>query len=404
MRREDVLKLLHHLVGIIVVLQFDFHRGDRPFSCLRVDHASHFLKVLQVAEHQVGVVFAHSAFVDVDDGREEVARLRRAARADRADFHIVTRFHEPLDEHLVGLAVDSRDLDKLRSDVKPAWQRRIDVRPGLLDHQSFQVRCLISFKRVAGLSDVSAVFHGGCRNNLRLLGGTNLREWQRHIQSTRALRCDTVRGGNCRRFLEFRFRSGGLRLEGRRFRHQRLGSLTSRPVREVASLILFPLGSPGKSLLGELPAGSLAFFSERLARDYPVFANRLKAVEIGDQRSNLRLVLRFNSDKRDRARDPLTTTSEMHEAENLDGHTDRLDLIAGRLHGELPMELGIGLTIEAVGFNNDVSENAVDPLAHLIREAGHDTVDHDHRGHAEHHADNAGQSDIAGPQITDAKQ
>src|SRR5271170_835774 len=43
-------------------------------------------------------------------------------------------------------------------------------------------------------------------------------------------------------------------------------------------------------------------------------------------------------------------------------------------------------------------------VAHLFAEPGHHRVDHDHGRHTEHHADDARQGDVLGPQVPPTKQ
>ena len=64
----------------------------------------------------------------------------------------------------------------------------------------------------------------------------------------------------------------------------------------------------------------------------------------------------------------------------------------------------IGGAVHADGFEDHVGEDPVNAFAHLGAEPGHDAVDHDHRGHPEHHADDAGQRDIARLEIAGAEQ
>ena len=66
--------------------------------------------------------------------------------------------------------------------------------------------------------------------------------------------------------------------------------------------------------------------------------------------------------------------------------------------------VGVGDAVERAALEHDVREDAVDPLLHLVREAFHHGVDDDHRRHAEHHADDRHQRDVARPQIPPAKQ
>ena len=58
--------------------------------------------------------------------------------------------------------------------------------------------------------------------------------------------------------------------------------------------------------------------------------------------------------------------------------------------------LGVGDAVQALALEHDVREDSVDPILHLVREAFHHGVDDDHRRHAEHHADDRYQRDIAG--------
>ena len=80
------------------------------------------------------------------------------------------------------------------------------------------------------------------------------------------------------------------------------------------------------------------------------------------------------------------------------------DLVAARLLHPGHHLLGVVEPVERGRLDHDVGEDAVQPVAHLVGEPGHDRVDHDHRGHAEHHADHAGQRDVAGAEIPPAEQ
>ena len=66
--------------------------------------------------------------------------------------------------------------------------------------------------------------------------------------------------------------------------------------------------------------------------------------------------------------------------------------------------LGVGKAVERLAFEHDVGEDAVDAVLHLVREALHHAVDDDHRRHAEHHADDRSQRDVARAQIAPAEQ
>ena len=68
------------------------------------------------------------------------------------------------------------------------------------------------------------------------------------------------------------------------------------------------------------------------------------------------------------------------------------------------MAVGIGKAVERAAFEDDVGEDAVDAVLHLVREAFHHGVDDDHRRHAEHHADDRGQRDVARAEIAPAEQ
>ena len=59
---------------------------------------------------------------------------------------------------------------------------------------------------------------------------------------------------------------------------------------------------------------------------------------------------------------------------------------------------------KVVGLDDDVGEQAVQPIAQLGAEAAHDAVDDDERGHAEHDADDADQRQVARQQIAPAEQ
>ncbi len=60
--------------------------------------------------------------------------------------------------------------------------------------------------------------------------------------------------------------------------------------------------------------------------------------------------------------------------------------------------------VHAVGVDDHVGEQAVQPVLELGAEAAHDRVDDDERRHAEHDADDADERQVAGPQVPDAEQ
>ena len=66
--------------------------------------------------------------------------------------------------------------------------------------------------------------------------------------------------------------------------------------------------------------------------------------------------------------------------------------------------VGIIESIERDAFDHHVGEHAVQAVAHFLAEARHHRVDHDHRGHAQHHADHARQRDIVRLQVSPAEQ
>ena len=98
---------------------------------------------------------------------------------------------------------------------------------------------------------------------------------------------------------------------------------------------------------------------------------------------------------------------ELEHGEDFERRRHGLDARRSR-YGSARMQrhlaLGIGEAVVVVGLDDDVGEQAVQPVAQLGAEAGHDAVDDDERGHAEHDADDAHQRQVARQQITPAEQ
>ena len=78
--------------------------------------------------------------------------------------------------------------------------------------------------------------------------------------------------------------------------------------------------------------------------------------------------------------------------------------VAGHVANLGHAAVGIGEAVERLALEHEVGEDAVDPVLHLVREAFHHGVDDDHRRHAEHHADDRSQRDVARAEVAPAEQ
>ena len=80
------------------------------------------------------------------------------------------------------------------------------------------------------------------------------------------------------------------------------------------------------------------------------------------------------------------------------------DVLAGHAADFRHVPVGVGDAVERAAFEHEVGEDAVDAVLHLVREAFHDGVDDDHRRHAEHHAHDRDQRDVARAEVAPAEQ
>ena len=162
------------------------------------------------------------------------------------------------------------------------------------------------------------------------------------------------------------------------------------------------LGSPSSSLRRD-PAGEVSF--ERLG-DLERRRDRLVLVveeELGEV-AGLGPLERPDADDLHRASHRLGADPELEDARRLHRRRQGEDLLAPDFHHPRHHLVGVVKPVERIGFDHHVGEHAVQPVAHLVGKPGHDRVDHDHRGHPEHHADHAGQRDVSGAQIPPAEQ
>ena len=84
------------------------------------------------------------------------------------------------------------------------------------------------------------------------------------------------------------------------------------------------------------------------------------------------------------------------------GYAD--DLVAECVSDALHLPLRVVKAVGAGAGDRQVAHDAVDSGLHFVGEPGHDAVHDDHRGHAEHDADDRRQHDVARPQVTKTKK
>ena len=116
------------------------------------------------------------------------------------------------------------------------------------------------------------------------------------------------------------------------------------------------------------------------------------------------LRLGIDADQLNRARDRLVANLEVQHGRHDHRRRHRFNVIARNLADRFHVPVGVSETVHRSGFHDQVRQNPVDPVLHLRRESRHHTVDHDHRGHAERHADDRRQGNIAGAQITPGEE
>src|SRR5262249_44572145 len=117
-----------------------------------------------------------------------------------------------------------------------------------------------------------------------------------------------------------------------------------------------------------------------------------------------RLAFGLDADDCHRPRDPLAAVLKMENAEYFDGGGHTVHVVAGGLFDGRHQPVRVGRAVVVDGFDDHVGQNAVQPVAHLRAETGHHAIDHNHRGHAEHHADDACEGDIPRLEIPQTEQ
>ena len=111
-----------------------------------------------------------------------------------------------------------------------------------------------------------------------------------------------------------------------------------------------------------------------------------------------------DADELDRLVPDLAVDAEVDDPGALHRRGHGQDVVAGGLLDPRHDLLPVVEPIEGQRLDVDVGEHAVEAVAHLVGEAGHHGVDHDHRGDAQHHADDARQRDVPRPEIPPAEQ
>ncbi len=101
----------------------------------------------------------------------------------------------------------------------------------------------------------------------------------------------------------------------------------------------------------------------------------------------------------------LAFVADRQQAENLDHRGHGLDLVPnGGVQDTLHLLFGIVEAVEVIGIQAYVGNEAMQALLQLGAEAAHNAIDDNQRGHAEHHADDAGHGQTAREQIAPAQQ
>jgi len=125
-----------------------------------------------------------------------------------------------------------------------------------------------------------------------------------------------------------------------------------------------------------------------------------EAAEVADLRVG-RLV---DAHEHDRPKDVLAADLKADHRRRGDGRRHPGDRVTGDPPDLAHVPLGILEAGIGMGGEDDVGEDPVDPVLHLVREPRHHRVDDDHRGHAERDADHARQRDPTGAEVTPAEQ
>src|SRR5262245_31571192 len=270
-----------------------------------------------------------------------MSRVGWAPDADGAQFHIIPRLDHHHRLNLLGFLVFILETDKLIADVQPGWERcrRVDV----------LCRRFITFELLEHPFGVGQI---GSGFSVDVIHRTN--QLTAHV------------------------------------------IVTEHPPAGDAIAAVF------KECMEQVPVRWLVEGARRGAYDISVFV--LDGVVISQmfgQIADFRLAGRFDPDDGHRPRDVLTRAAPL-KAEHpvdFDSRTHGFDIFANLFPNATHLQFGIGGTVHADRFDDHVGQDPVNALAHLSAEPGHDAVDHDHRGYAEHHADDARQGNVAGPQI-----
>lgn len=145
---------------------------------------------------------------------------------------------------------------------------------------------------------------------------------------------------------------------------------------------------------GQFPADWLIRRTERFTNDLALLFDLLITVEAGFEqtrdRADVRLRTWLDTDQLHGFHDRLPTVVVGHHAVDLDHRRQRFDVVAAHFADDRHPAIRVMHAVKAVSLDDDIGEDAVNPAPHLRAEARHHAVDHDHRGHAEHHADDAG--------------
>ena len=144
----------------------------------------------------------------------------------------------------------------------------------------------------------------------------------------------------------------------------------------------------------------IAAFAQFEAELFAVF----RMLQIAAEIAHLAVRRFVDADEVHLPRDPMPLDLKDEHGRNHHRRRHAGDVFSGHLANPFHVPLRIGKAFQAVALENHVREDAVDAALHLVREAGHHAVDHDHRGHAQRDADDRGQRDIARAQIPPAEQ
>ena len=343
-RRELVPQQLDDLVGVAKVLELDLQGRDRARLgpvLVGADHLADLLQMFEVAEDEVRVVLAHPALEDIDDSGVEVRPFGRSGRG-RRELHIMSGPDHRDGSHLARFFILVRKTDESRAEVN-STVLRLCVR--------------------------GAVLGGGVRFAERIGRGSHRPGVARFDRRRIAMLL----------LLEFLHELNPLAGE---FRDAL--AIFHRGGRQ------FPTG-----LLVEAPFGGSNFLPVALS---------VIALQVIDERPDFRFAFRVDADQRDRVMNVLPAVLEAQHPVHLDGRGDTRHVLPDQAADESLMSLRVRFAVGAPRLDDDVGEHALDALAHLAAEPGHHRVDHDHRGHSQRDTDDAGESDVARPQITLAEK